>query len=159
MPTVSPDDPVASGPAGTPGTSPRGDGPPLVRRTIVADALLDPDERRRLGFPAAEDEPLPVVVELNLRHHDGLSGARRRFLELYGRVPGERRDPEPELVAETYYRCRLSVEQVRALVAADMVDADPARTSIYRIWPDFPVNPLIDLSCSTAPADAASPGR
>jgi serine protease AprX len=155
MPTVSPDDPVTPGPVSTPEASRRGDGPPLVRRTIVSDALLDPDERRRLGFPAGEDQPLPVVVELNLRHHEGLTGARERFLELYGQVPGEGRDPEPELVAETYYRCRLSVEQVRALVAADMVDADPARTSIYRIWPDFPVNPLIDLSCSTVKADAA----
>jgi serine protease AprX len=155
MPTVSPDDPVASGPTSTPRGNPRGLGPPLVRRTIVADALLDPDERRRLGFPADEEEPLPVVVELNLRHHDGLSGARSRFLELYAQVPGERRDPEPELVAETYYRCRLSVRQVRALVAADMADPDPARTAIYRIWPDFPVNPLIDLSCSTVKADAA----
>jgi subtilisin family serine protease len=158
MPTASSDDHAASGPASTPpapAAGPSGYGPALVRRTIVADALLDPAERRRLGFPAAEDEPLPVVIELNLRHREGLTGARRRFGELYGRVPGELLDPEPELVAETYFRCRLSVEQVRALVAADMVDADPARTSIYRIWPDFPVNPLVDLSCSTVKADAA----
>jgi subtilisin family serine protease len=153
MPTVSPDDPDPSGAGPTPGAGSRGYGQPLVRRTIVADALLDPVERQRLGFPAGEREPLPVVVELNLRHHDGLTGAKSRFTELYRRLPGER--PEPELVAETYYRCQLSVEQVRSLVAADMVDADPARTSIYRIWPDFPVNPLIDLSSSTVKADAA----
>ena len=153
MPTVSPDDPAASGPSSTPGGGPSRYGPPLVRRTIVADALLDPAERQRLGFPAGESEPLPVVIELNLRHHEGLTGATRRFLALYQGLP-ERLDPEPELVAETYYRCRLSVEQVRALVAADMVDTDPARTALYRIWPDFPVNPLIDLSCSTVKADA-----
>src|SRR6266511_2645948 len=137
MPTVSPDDPAASGPSSTPGTGPSRYGPPLVRRTIVADALLDPAERQRLGFPAGESEPLPVVIELNLRHHEGLTGATRRFLELYQGLPGERLDPEP------------------ALVAADMVDTDPARTALYRIWPDFPVNPLIDLSCSTVKADAA----
>src|SRR6266511_3350432 len=51
MPTVSPDDPAASGPSSTPGTGPSRYGPPLVRRTIVADALLDPAERQRLGFP------------------------------------------------------------------------------------------------------------
>src|SRR6266536_1797193 len=155
MPTVSPDDPAASGPSSTPGTGPSRYGPPLVRRTSVADALLDTAEGQRLGFPAGESEPLPVVIELNLRHPEGLTGATRRFLELYQGLPGERLDPEPELVAETYYRCRLSVEQVRALVAADMVDTDPARTALYRIWPDFPVNPLIDLSCSTVKADAA----
>src|SRR6266705_1296138 len=153
MPTVSPDDPAASGPSSTPGGGPSRYGPPLVRRTIVADELLDPAERQRLGFPAGESEPLPVVIELNLRHHEGLTGATRRFLALYQGLP-ERLDPEPELVAETYYRCRLSVKQVRALVAADMVDTDPARTALYRIWPDFPVNPLIDLSCSTVKADA-----
>src|SRR6266508_2602688 len=127
MPTVSPDDPAASGPSSTPGTGPSRYGPPLVRRTIVADALLDPAERQRLGFPAGESEPLPVVIELNLRHHEGLTGATRRFLELYQGLPGERLDPEPELVAETYYRCRLSVEQVRALVAAVVLDREGGR--------------------------------
>jgi serine protease AprX len=153
MPTVPPDDPQRSGPSPGARAGAAAQDSPLVRRTIVADALLDPAERARLGFPTGEDEPLPVVIELNLRHHDGLAGAMRRFQELYRQVPGE--PPAPELVAETYYRCQLSVGQVRALVAADMADPDPTRTSIYRIWPDFPVNPLIDLSCSTVKADAA----
>jgi serine protease AprX len=148
MPTVPPDDspprPAAAGPR-----------EPLVRRTIVADAILDPAERVRLGFPESDVEPLPVVVELKLRLHEGLIGAMERFKQLYAGVPGHRPDPEPELVGETYFRCRLSVAQVRALVAADIVDTDPSRISIYRIWPDFPVNPLIDLSCSTVKADAA----
>jgi subtilisin family serine protease len=153
MPTVPPDGPQHTGPSRAAPTRASGQDPPLVRRTIVADALLDPAERERLGFPTGEGEPLPVVIELNLRHHDGLAGAMRRFQELYREVPGD--PPAPELVAETYYRCQLSVAQVRALVAADMADPDPTRTSIYRIWPDFPVNPLIDLSCSTVKADAA----
>jgi serine protease AprX len=154
MPTVPPNDPLSSGPSPVPGGRAPERGSPLVRRTIVSDALLDAAERERLGFPTGENQPLPVVVELNLRHRDGLSGAERRFLELYRQLPG-RLDPEPELVAETYYRCQLSVQQVRTLVAGDMVDADPTKTSIYRIWPDFPVSPLIDLSCSTVKADAA----
>jgi serine protease AprX len=149
MPTVPPNDsaprPAA---AGIPGQ-------PLVRRTIVADAILDPNERTRLGFPASEDDPMPVVIELNLRHHEGLIGAMERFRRLYQTVPGHKPDPEPELVGETYFRCQLSVTQVRALVAADMADVDPTQISIYRIWPDFPVKPLIDLSCSTVKADAA----
>jgi subtilisin family serine protease len=128
-------------------------GQPLVRRTIVADALLSAAERERLGFPTGEHERLPVVIELNLRHREGLGGAKRRFEELYAGLEGEHE--EPQLVAETYYRCYLSVEQVKALVAADMTDPDPTRTSIYRIWPDFPVSALIDASCSTVKADAA----
>jgi len=164
VPPASPEDPPDHGPpaggqdqpaAGAPGQPGRDPDRPLVRRTIVADALLDAGERRRLGFPEGEDEALPVVVELNLRYREGLSGARRRFLELYPAVPGEHLDPEPELIADTYFRCRLSVTQVRALVAADMGDADPARSAIYRVWPDFPVSALIDLSCATVKADAA----
>jgi subtilisin family serine protease len=149
MPTVPPNDsaprPAA---AGIPGQ-------PLVRRTIVSDALLDQSERVGLGFPAGEDEAMPVVIELNLRHHEGLMGAMERFRQLYQRVPEPKPDPEPELVGETYFRCQLSVAQVRALVALDLTDVDPSQTSIYRIWPDFPVSPLIDLSRSTVKADAA----
>jgi serine protease AprX len=152
MPPVSPEESASSqSPRPSPGRFE--DRQPLVRRTIVADALLSAAERERLGFPTDEREPIPVVIELNLRHHEGLSGARHRFEELYAGIPGER--SSPQLVAETYYRCWLSVEQVKALVAADMADPDPARTSIYRIWPDFPVSALIDMSCSTVKADAA----
>jgi serine protease AprX len=152
MPPVPPEDPAAS-PDPRPSPGRFEDRQPLVRRTIVADALLSAAERERLGFPTDEREPIPVVIELNLRHHQGLSGARRRFEELYAGIPGER--SSPQLIAETYYRCWLSVEQVKALVAADMADPDPTRTSIYRIWPDFPVSALIDMSCSTVKADAA----
>jgi serine protease AprX len=151
MPSDRPEDPATS-----PGPPPSGrfpGGEPLVRRTIVADALLSAAERERLGFPTGEREPIPVVIELNLRHREGLGGARHRFQELYAHLEGEREDPQ--LVAETYYRCYLSVEQVKALVAEDMADPDPTATSIYRIWPDFPVSALIDASCSTVKADAA----
>jgi serine protease AprX len=153
MPSVPPEDPAASPGPRPSGPGRFGGGRPLVRRTIVADALLSAAERERLGFPTDEREPIPVVIELNLRHRDGLGGARRRFQDLYAGIPGER--PEPQLVAETYYRCWLSVEQVKALVAADMTDPDPKRIAIYRIWPDFPVSALIDMSCSTVKADAA----
>src|SRR6266498_1595427 len=51
MPTVPPDDPLPSGPSPAPRIRAAGHGPPLVRRTIVADALLDAAERERLGFP------------------------------------------------------------------------------------------------------------
>jgi serine protease AprX len=130
-------------------------GQPLVRRTVVADALLDPDERERLGFSRSEDVPMPVVVELNLRHRDGLSGARERFVELYRRIPGDKPPLGSEPVADTYFPCQLSVNQIRALVADDLTSTDPADTAIYRIWPDFPVNPLIDASAATVKADAA----
>jgi serine protease AprX len=144
-----PDHPAASG--RRPGRQRR----PLLRRTVVADALLDPGERERMGFSPHDDVPIPVVVELNLRHRAGLSGARERFLALYQRIPGDPPPLDPEPVADTYYPCRLTIDQIRALVAADMEGDDPPGSAIYRIWPDFPVSPLIDRSTATVKADAA----
>jgi serine protease AprX len=126
---------------------------PLVQRAIVSDALMDPEERARIGLDPAPDAALPVVVELNLRHRDGLPGARRDFLADYqATLPGR---PEPEPVSDTYFRCLLTQDEILRLVEADQRQPDVARRTIYRIWPDFPVRPLIDVSCATVKADAA----
>jgi serine protease AprX len=93
------------------------------------------------------------VVELNLRHAGGLNGAREQFLASYrAALPDQ---PEPEPIADTYYRCELDVAGILALVAADQAEPDPARRAVYRVWPDFPVHPLVDASCATVKADAA----
>ena len=126
---------------------------PLVQRAIVSDALMDPEERARIGFDPAPDAAVPVVVELNLRHREGLPGARRDFLAGYqATLPGE---PEPEPVSDTYFRCLLTQDEILRLVEGDQRQPDPAERSIYRIWPDFPVRALIDVSCATVKADAA----
>lgn len=62
------------------------DGPPLVLRAVIDAELLDPARRLANGLPEREDQPGPVIVELNLRHARGLPGAEERFLELYGRM-------------------------------------------------------------------------
>jgi hypothetical protein len=79
---------------------------PLVQRAIVSDALMDPAERERIGFDPSPDAPIPVVVELNLRHRDGLAGAAEQFLDHYRTtLPGA---PGPDRVADTYFRCELT---------------------------------------------------
>jgi serine protease AprX len=126
---------------------------PLVQRAIVADALMDPDERRRIGFDPDPGAPIPVVVELNLRHREGLEGASDQFLDhVAATLPDQ---PTPERVADTYYRCALTQDELLRLVEADQRQPDPSRRAIYRVWPDFPVHPLIDASCATVKADAA----
>ena len=126
---------------------------PLVQRAIVSDALMDPDERERIGFDPSPEAPIPVVVELNLRHRNGLQGAADQFIAQYrDALPGA---PEPDRVADTYYRCELTEAALLDLVEEDQRQEDPARRAIYRVWPDFPVRPLIDLSCATVKADAA----
>ena len=61
---------------------------------------------------------------------------------------------EAELVANTYYRCSLTAAQLQELVREDQ-KAKPKARAIYRVWPDFPVSPLIDRSVATVKADAA----
>src|SRR5829696_9349055 len=76
---------------------------PLDQRAIVSDALMAPEERERIGFDPSPDAPIPVVVELNLRHRDGLAGAADQFLDHYqATLPGA---PDPDRVADTYFRC------------------------------------------------------
>jgi serine protease AprX len=126
---------------------------PLVQRAIVSDALMDPEERERIGFDPNPEAPIPVVIELNLRHRDGLAGAADQFLDHYqATLPGA---PDPDRVADTYFRCELTQDQILRLVEADQRQEDPSRRAIYRVWPDFPVHPLIDASCATVKADAA----
>ena len=126
---------------------------PLVQRAIVSDALMDPEERERIGFDPSPEAPIPVVIELNLRHRDGLEGAAEQFLDRYRAALPEA--PAPDRVADTYYRCELTEAQILRLVEADQRQEDAARRAIYRVWPDFPVHPLIDVSCATVKADAA----
>ncbi|HEV3464011.1 MAG TPA: S8 family peptidase [Actinomycetota bacterium] len=126
---------------------------PLVQRAIVSDALMDPEERERIGFDPSPTAPIPVVIELNLRHRDGLEGAARQFLAHFAAILPDA--PDPDRVADTYYRCELTEAEILRLVEADQAQEDAARRAIYRVWPDFPVHPLIDMSCATVKADAA----
>ena len=126
---------------------------PLVQRAIVSDALMDPEERERIGFDPSPDAPMPVVIELNLRHRDGLEGAAVQFLDQFrARMEGR---ADPERVADTYFRAELTQAEILRLVDADQREPDAANRAIYRVWPDFPVHPLIDTSCATVKADAA----
>lgn len=125
---------------------------PVLRNEIIADALFDPDERGNMGLPTGEDEPLPVVIELNLQHARGLPGAVSQLQTDWGSAIG---GSPPGQTADIYCRADLTINQVKALVTADLATTDPSERAIYRIWPDFPIQPLIDKSCSTVKADAA----
>ncbi|MGH7304026.1 MAG: S8 family peptidase [Candidatus Rokuibacteriota bacterium] len=95
---------------------------------------------------------MPVVIEINLFYPKGLAAAAQRFRQVLRTVGG---DEEPLPLADTYYRCHLSVKQVAALIAKDQDVRDAKLRSIYRVWPDFKMRVLIDRSASTVKADAA----
>jgi serine protease AprX len=121
-------------------------GSELIRSGTVSEALGEPREREKLGLPVDDAEPMDIVVELNLLHEEGLEAARKRFEELY--------EGEAVLVANTYFRCRMSIDALRELIRADQ--AEPSnRRAIYRVWPDFPVSAMLDRSVATVKADAA----
>jgi serine protease AprX len=125
---------------------------PVLRDEIIAEALLDPDERVGMGLPRGDDEDLPIVIELNLQHARGLAGAASRLEEDWSDALA---GSPPPLTADIYCRADLTIHEVQALVSRDLRTADTSERAIYRIWPDFPVEPLIDRSCSTVKADAA----
>jgi subtilisin family serine protease len=124
---------------------------PRAYKAIVSEALDEP-ARRAIGLPTADDEPLPVVIELNVYHHQGLDGAIRQLREEWQSVIS--RIEPPEQIANTYCPANLTMLEVRALVNQDL-EQDPTRRAVYRVWPDFPIHPLIDRSCSTVKVDAA----
>ncbi|WP_433292617.1 S8 family peptidase [Actinoplanes sp. CA-030573] len=128
-----------------------GDGIPVVAGVISAP-LRDPDARRGFGFSDAEDEPIPVMVELNLRYSSGPAGAVTRLGELWQRATDA---APPRLIAGRYVAGELTMSQMKRLVAADAVPVRWPSRSIHHIWPDFPVRPHIDASCVTIKADAA----
>lgn len=112
---------------------------PNVRETL-SEALADQDERALMGIDAGDDDPMPIMVELNIAHPSGLELPRARFMELFARVCPE--NDVPLLVSGSLYKGWLTIQQSRQLVLADAEEPDRRRRAIYRIWPDFPLRPL-----------------
>nr|MDQ2695015.1 S8 family peptidase [Pseudomonadota bacterium] len=97
------------------------------------------------------------MVELNLMHPHGLQQADQAFLALFEKVVGGDyfRQHRPVRISKTYYKCWISVRQWQELIRQDEAAAKPRERCIYRIWPDFPIKPLMNRSLATIKADAA----
>jgi len=129
---------------------------PVYGSAIVPPALHDPDQRERWSLPRETDKPGWYMFELSLTHKEGLQAAGTKFEQLCRDVLRESWDAhKPVLVSKTYYRCWVSVDQWRALIRLDQERHGRNDRVIYKLWPDFPVTPLIDRSVSTVKADAA----
>jgi subtilisin family serine protease len=144
-------------------------------RTNFPRQMEDPKQRMAWDLPGNDEDYGPYIVELNLQHVSGLSGAANAFIELHDElIPDAER--AAIRISKTYYGCSLSVKEWRKLIMEDERKADklaadaawkpgtpagvsaisPARyRSIYRIWPDFPVKPHTDRSIATVKGDAA----
>jgi subtilisin family serine protease len=129
----------------------------LLRNSVIADALLDQDEQRRLlDLGPTEDVPadarLPVVIELSVEFEGGLVAAHARLDELWRNHVHEE---APRPVSDTYVPYRLDLSVIQAMVGEDLESDNRRQRAIYRVWPDFQVSGFIDASVSTVKADAA----
>ena len=125
-------------------------------RSVIPPEMHNADKRAEWGLPRERDKPGDYMVELNLLHKRGLQEADSRFLELFKQVLGDDYTPKrrPQRISKTYYSCRMTVPQWQALIREDE-QAPLQERAIYRIWPDFPLEPLMHRSLATIKADAA----
>lgn len=128
-----------------------------IARTTAPPQLADPNKRAKWRMPPL-DHPTelgPYIVELNGEHLGGLPGAAAAFMKLYENEVGTRQDRrQPVRLSKSYYRCDFTDHEWHRLVALDEAYLHGQR-SMYRLWPDFPVEVRTDRSISTIKADAA----
>jgi subtilisin family serine protease len=145
------------------------------RSPIVGDLNLPPVSTSGEGVGSVDpDERVPVLVELNVLYPGGLGAVRDAFYEVWeayaaaadGR-PGEEptsvsstQPPVPaglELLAPKLYQCVLSRRQLRDMVQRDhqLAEATGRPPAIFKVWPDYTLEPQIDRSAPTVKADAA----
>ncbi|HTG74374.1 MAG TPA: S8 family peptidase [Terriglobia bacterium] len=149
-------------------------------RRFAPPELYDPKKRREWKLGRHDGDRGPYVIELNLQHIEGLSGAiaalETRLAALNGDEPAP---PRPDYISKTYARCLLTVDEWQRLLVNDGIQAvklaseaevtesqgtqqqawqpiDSMRyRAIYKLWPDFPVQSLIYRSVATVKSDAA----
>ena len=146
-----------------------------VRSVIVGDLKLPPEGTA--GGDAAginPDEKVPMLIELNLRYPGGLAAVRQAFYQLWenfvdragGSWPVEPElagpvqpavPPRLALVAPKLYQCVLSRADAQEMVGQDRRSARESGRPpvIFRVWPDYTLEPQIDRSAPTVKADAA----
>ncbi len=146
------------------------------RSPIVGDLNLPPADRGGPTGPesADPDVQVPMLVELNVLYPGGLRAVRDAFYHVWepfqarsgGWRPDESTGPNSTqppvpvglaLVAPKLYQCVLSRLAVREMVARDERLAEEAGKppAIFRVWPDYVLEPQIDRSAPTVKADAA----
>lgn len=136
---------------------PKGDFRARLGRFTMPPFVTDPELRsEKFGLPVEDDEPGDYIIELNLSYDGGVQQAGIAFRELYQKALGEAATQRPPVfISKSYYKCTLSAKELRTLIGEEDDVRLPQHRVIYKVWPDFPVEALIDHSTSTVKADAA----
>jgi subtilisin family serine protease len=147
-------------------------------RRFAPPELYDAKKRREWKLGRHDGDRGPYVIELNLQHIEGLSGAIAALETRLAALNGDPAlaPPRPDYISKTYARCMLTVDEWQRLLVADgewaAKEAQDAQNSlgsppsgptmdsmryraIYKLWPDFPVQSQIYRSVATVKADAA----
>jgi subtilisin family serine protease len=139
--------------------------PDTLDKTVIAIPLLK--ELESMRGTGREDQPIYVIIDLNLEYPGGRAEARDRVRTLVREaVDAGGKDPDEEGINEPksefspqYLFARLSGPTIRRLVELDRRGGEgrnaPPPRAIYRIWNDFQIGPLTSRSVSTVKADAA----
>lgn len=131
----------------------------LIGRGVVPPVLNDPERRVEMGLPADENEPGRYMIELNVHYRGGLRAASNAFHELWATTfnEDENSKQQPIEISKSYFQLRISVKEWRELLGQDEQNSqgDASLRIIYKLWPDFKVNALMDRSVATVKADAA----
>lgn len=120
------------------------------RDPVLAGVVTPPLREQMAALPA--DRGLPIMIELNLGFQPTVRAAMRRIGYLWRLIGAA---GEPVELADQFMVGELTTAQIKQVVSADAVPQSWPGRAIYRIWPDFDVQPLIDASASTVKAIAA----
>lgn len=119
--------------------------PDILDKTVIALPLLKEIEEK----PSSE---LAVIIDLNLNYRGGREEARKKIMELLAEIiPADHKDQKKTRLSEQYIFTKIPAHLIKTLVKLDGKE-NPA---IFKVWPDFKIQPQTIKSISTIKADAA----
>ena len=92
-------------------------------RRFAPPELYDPAKRREWKLGRHDGERGPYVIELNLQHIEGLSGALATLQARLKKLDSEPAVDPPEQISKTYVRCLLNVKEWQQLLVLDGEEA------------------------------------
>jgi subtilisin family serine protease len=147
----------------------------FYRSRVIGDLHLTAEDSGKTGEGSDPDEPVAVLLELDVLYPGGLAAVTERFYGLWTEdheqwagepaPPGEpsvgpTQPPVPpglRRVTSKLYQCVLTRRQLQALMRWDWESAGGpgGPLVIFHAWPDYLLYPQIDRSAPTVKADAA----
>lgn len=133
-----------------------------LSRNLLSSIIAQPLQQQL--DETADTEPLAIIIDLNLLHPDGLDACKEQALAQIAKIckQARKRSTGADVIKSQYTAqyvfARLTGKQLKLLAAANQGSlrgtGDSARM-IYKLWPDFEVQPLLTRSTTTVKADAA----